>query len=243
MPTQRTPAELQPERIVMTIELLVERIDSRLPGRHLLQVATMVRTAAADAVTGVKDIQQPNRTIRIVSFLLIALIALVVSKALFHLKFTDATGWEMLEGIDAGISSVVYLGLVIVFLATLETRLKRRRTLRALQELRALAHVIDMHQLSKDPEQSLHAEHATADSPDKQLPPQLLSRYLDYCSDLLALLGKVAALYAQNSQDGVVLQAVDEVENLTASLSTKVWQKIMIIDQVSEIRSAGLQRG
>ena len=238
----RTPAELQPERIVMTVELLVERIDSRLPGRHLLHVATMVRTAAAGAVTGVKDIQEPNRAIRVVSVVLIALIAAVVGKALFHLRFTDASGWEMLEGIDAGISSAVYLGLVILFLVTLETRLKRRRALRAIQELRALAHVIDMHQLSKDPEQSLHADHATADSPDKQLPPQMLSRYLDYCADLLALLGKVAALYAQNTQDGVVLQAVEEVENLTATLSTKVWQKIMIIDQVSEIRAAG-QRG
>lgn len=242
MPTQRKLAELQPERIVMTIELLVERIDSRLPGRHLLHVASMVRAAAADAVTGVKEIQQPNRAIRMTSAVLIALIIAVVAKSLFHLKFNDATGWEMLEGIDAGISSAVYLGLVILFLLTLETRIKRRRTLRALQELRALAHVIDMHQLSKDPEQSLHTVNATADSPDQQLPPQLLSRYLDYCADLLALLGKVAALYAQNSQDGVVLQAVEEVENLTATLSTKVWQKIMIIDQITEIRAAG-QRG
>ena len=199
----------------------------------------MVRAAAADAVMGVKDIQQPNRTIRVVSGVLIGLIAAVVGKAFFHLRFTQATGWEMLEGIDAGVSTVVYLGLVILFLVTLEMRIKRRRTLRALQELRALAPVIDMHQLRKDPEQSLHAGHATADSPDKQLPPQLLSRYLDYCADLLALLGKVAALYAQNTQDGVVLQAVEEVANLTATLSTKVWQKIMIIDQVTEIRAVG----
>lgn len=36
---QRRQAELQPERIVMTIELLSERIDTRLPGRGLPKVA------------------------------------------------------------------------------------------------------------------------------------------------------------------------------------------------------------
>jgi hypothetical protein len=35
---------------------------------------------------------------------------------------------------------------------TIETRVKRRRALRAIHELRSIAHVIDMHQLTKDPE-------------------------------------------------------------------------------------------
>ena len=47
---------------------------------------------------------------------------------------------------------MVLIGAAIFFLVTLETRVKRRRALAALHELRAIAHIIDMHQLTKDPE-------------------------------------------------------------------------------------------
>ena len=87
-----------------------------------------------------------------------------------------------------------------------------------------------MHQLSKDPEWHNHRESSPWDKDSAHMEPYLLGRYLDYCVDLLALIGKLAALYAQNSQDGVVLQAVEEVENLTAMLGTKIWQKIMLLD-------------
>lgn len=232
MAKRRKIAELQPERIVMTLELLCERIETRFPERGLARVARETRAAAGDAVGLAKTIQQPIRSLRILSGAVLLAMVLVVSKLIFHLRFTDATGWEMLEGIDSGISATIYLGLAVIFLFTLESRLKRRRSLRALQELRALAHVIDMHQLSKDPEWSAHRESSPLDDEANHLDPYLLGRYLDYCVDLLALIGKLAALYAQNTPDGVVLQAVEEVENLTATLGTKIWQKIMVLDQI-----------
>ena len=43
-------------------------------------------------------------------------------------------------------------GIAAFFFLTLETRLKRQRALKAIRELRSLAHIIDMHQLTKDPE-------------------------------------------------------------------------------------------
>ena len=56
-----------------------------------------------------------------------------------------------------------------------------------------------------------------------------LSRYLDYCSEALSLTAKVAALYIQHFEDDVALQAVNEIENLTAGCSRKIWQKLMIL--------------
>ena len=56
-----------------------------------------------------------------------------------------------------------------------------------------------------------------------------LSRYLDYCSEMLSLTGKVAALYIQDFDDEVALAAVNEVEDLTTGLSRKIWQKLMIL--------------
>lgn len=46
---------------------------------------------------------------------------------------------------------------------------------------------------------------------------------------MLSLTGKVAALYAQNFRDTVVLSAVNELESLTTGLCRKIWQKIMIL--------------
>jgi hypothetical protein len=57
-----------------------------------------------------------------------------------------------------------------------------------------------------------------------------LTRYLDYCSELLAHTSKLAALHAQGFDDPAVLAAVNDVESLTQGLSAKIWQKIMILD-------------
>jgi hypothetical protein len=57
-----------------------------------------------------------------------------------------------------------------------------------------------------------------------------LGRYLDYCSELLSLIGKLAATYAQHFPDEVVLDTVNEIETLTAGMSQKIWQKLMILN-------------
>jgi hypothetical protein len=60
-----------------------------------------------------------------------------------------------------------------------------------------------------------------------------LGRYLDYCTELLSLISKIAALYVQRFDDEVTLGAVNEVESLTSGLSKKIWQKIMILDSAT----------
>ena len=74
-----------------------------------------------------------------------------------------------------------------------------------------------MHQLTKDPEYVLHEVAATASSPERRLTQGQLKRYLEYCSELLSLVSKLAALHAQDLQDPVVLEAVNDVESLTAT--------------------------
>ena len=69
----------------------------------------------------------------------------------------------------------------------------------------------------------------TPSSPRRTLSDFELARYLDYCSEMLALLGKIAALYAQTSTDREVISAVNEIEVLTSGLSGKIWDKIQAI--------------
>ena len=42
--------------------------------------------------------------------------------------------------------------------------------------------------------------------------PFELSRYLDYCSEMMSLTSKVAVLFAQSFPDPVVTEAVSDIE-------------------------------
>ena len=136
----------------------------------------------------------------------------------------------MLQAVEAAANIVVLLGAAVFFLISLETRLKRNRSLRDLHVFRSIAHVIDMHQLTKDPSSALASDYATASSPQRTMTPFELTRYLDYCSEMLSLTSKLAAVYAQNLPDPVVIDAVYDIESLTTDLSQKIWQKITILD-------------
>jgi hypothetical protein len=141
----------------------------------------------------------------------------------------------VLQAFESAAQDLVFLGIAIYFLVTIEGRLKRRLALRDLRRLRAIVHIVDMHQLTKDPEHLLVPSDRTASSPDSQLTRFELSRYLDYCSELLALSSKLAALHAQYMNDPVVLDAVNDIEVLAANLSNKIWQKIVILDTIPNL--------
>jgi len=100
-----------------------------------------------------------------------------------------------------------------------------------------MAHVIDMHQLTKGPERFFSGDNRTASFPIQTMNNFELTRYLNYCTEMLSLVGKVAALYTQDFDDTVVLTAVNELENLTTGLSRKIWQKIMIFYRFSNTQS------
>ncbi len=137
---------------------------------------------------------------------------------------------DILQGIDAAANELIFLSIALYFLISLEARFKRGRALRMLHRLRSLAHVVDMHQLAKDPGHALREVEPTPSSPERTLGREQLIRYLDYCSELLSLVSKLAALQAQHLQDPVVLEAVGEIESLSSDLSRKIWQKITILN-------------
>jgi len=86
-----------------------------------------------------------------------------------------------------------------------------------------------MHQLSKDPEQTSPNYTPTAESVRHGLDVEQLHHYLDYCSEMLSLTAKTAALCAEHSTDSVVLETVSYIETLTTDLSNKIWQKISLL--------------
>ena len=77
-------------------------------------------------------------------------------------------------------------------------------------------HVIDMHQLTKDPSAAVIVGGKTPSSPARTLTPYELSRYLDYCSEMMSLTSKVAVLFAQSLPDPVVTEAVSDIERIAS---------------------------
>src|SRR6185436_8672043 len=123
----------------------------------------------------------------------------------------------VIQSLEAVVNLLIVFGGGAWFLVTLEERVKRRRTLEALHQLRSLAHVIDMHQLTKDPTVLLSPGARTATSPEHTMNQFELTRYLDYCAEMQALVGKLAALYAEGVRDAVVIDAINDIENLAAN--------------------------
>ncbi|MEM1307370.1 MAG: hypothetical protein AAGG99_07590 [Pseudomonadota bacterium] len=178
----------------------------------------------------VDRLSRPNVPIRIAScaVAVVGILSFFYVVSLIEYKREMENIFGVLEGFDALLNTVVLMGAGMFFLATLESRWKRQRALDDLQQLRSIVHVIDMHQLTKDP-RILSEEQRTASSPVRSLSQFELTRYLDYCTEMLSLTAKIAALYAQSARDAAVLSAVSELETVSANLSYKIWQKIMII--------------
>ncbi len=61
-----------------------------------------------------------------------------------------------------------------------------------------------------------------------------LQRYLNYCSEMLAMISKIAALYVQHFPDTEIVDVVNDIESLTHGLSRNIWQKIMLLQSLSK---------
>jgi hypothetical protein len=212
-----------------TIGQLKLRIEDRFPYSGLSKVCGELGDIAKESTQVIHFISKPIYWLRISFGILIAtgLGTLAYSMSLLKISFEEIKIVDLVQAAEASVNDIIFIGAAIYFLFRTETLLKRKRALKALHELRTIAHVIDMHQLTKDPK-SLN-ENGTEHSPKREMNNYELGRYLDYCSEMLSLTSKVAALYANDYDDEVVLNTINEIEELTSSLSGKVWQKIMIL--------------
>jgi hypothetical protein len=229
--------QLDAEQIVATITRLENRIRERFPGRQLGQVTAQLVEFARDATSNIQWYQQPHIPLRLLIALFVAIIpvVLLIIFVLGHFDVVSIQLHEFIQTTEAMLASIVFIGAAVIYLVSLERRIKRSRVIQHLDQLRALAHIVDMHQLTKDPERVLRSYEETAStksSPQVKLNAFQLGRYLDYCSELMSLISKVAALYAQASVDPQIGAAVLEIEGLTTGLSRKIWQKMMLLHQV-----------
>ena len=220
--------ELDAAKIIDTIAALETRVGERFPDSGLRQLCVALLAIGRDAAARAAAIAEPNWPLRTMVGVLIAAILVIVFSALanLHLSASFSDFGAFAQAVDAGVNDVVLLSIGIFFLVSIERRIKRRRVLHALHELRSLAHIADMHQLTKDPESVVDRGVAA----ERAMSRTELARYLDYVTELLSLLSKIGALYVQRFDDAVAMDAVNDIESLTTGLSRKIWQKITLLD-------------
>lgn len=223
---------LDHDKIIKTAERLELRVVSRFADAGLANVAGEVVALARDTSAEAKRLEGPIWWLRVL------LVGVVLSGALIFLyigtflSFDRLSGFALrsVESIEAVINTSILAALGLTFLVQTEARIKRSRVTKALHGLRSVIHVIDMHQLTKDPLAMSPGYVANAASPERPWTAVELTRYLDYCAEMLAITGKLAALFAQSVNDDGVAQAVNDIEMLGSTLSRKIWQKIMMLE-------------
>lgn len=229
MPDRKTVLKI--DEIQKTIERLILRISDRFPHSGLSLVCQTLYEISKETDKTVHWISRPNMYFR----MFIALIVIVLGFLLFfsiqqlHPSTDGLNVSDYVQMTEAGINEIFLIGAGVIFLVTIEIRRKRSRVINSLNRLRCIAHIIDAHQLTKDPAGVTKINLSTTHSPDRTLNEYELCRYLDYCSEMLSLVSKIGFLYVQKFDDSIANDAVNDLEELTNGLSTKIWQKIMII--------------
>ncbi len=221
---------LNANKIEATIEKLSLRIEDRFPDSSLGKTCQDFLAFTKKSNKNIAWIDEPNLLVNAISYSIIfsSLIAIIYSCTLINFGLKN-TFKDVIAVFETSINNIVLIGAAYFFLFTLENRLKRIKAIKFLNKIKNFAHIIDMHQLTKDPLIADFKESSTPNSPTRGLSKFELYRYLDYCCEFLSLTGKVAALYSQSLPDPVVERASNEIETLCTNMSSKIWQKLIIL--------------
>jgi hypothetical protein len=233
-PTSGGGFRLDPVKIHQTAQRLHMRVQERFPHRGLTQQCAELERISEQTIERIRWFETPHWRLKGAAWVLMFVLvcALLAAIWLFAkiLRTTDGTNpFDILQTVEAATQQLIFVAGALWFLLTLEGRWKRGKALYFLRELRSMAHLVDLRQLDKDPHRLSNNLPDTASSPRSDLTAAELGRYLDYCSEMVSLISKLAALYAERLDDAELLQAVDEVEDLTNGIAGRVWQKISLI--------------
>ena len=224
--------EIQASKVTGTIDILAKRIEERFPGSNLAQVCDKLRQVSCEAEAKAAEIQgsKPATHTR---FAIVLLIALLLIVAIIIASYFDDRS-DILQLIDIIITFFIAAIGVASYFWYYDRHERRKKVLPELNRLRNIAHVVDIHQLKKDPSRLYwikdHSEN------ENRLPPKETARYLEYCSEMYSLIGKIAAFYGQQTDDAVIISGVNEIELFTTGLSRKTWQKLIVM-QDSQLKT------
>lgn len=215
--------QLNPERIIETAENLAQRIGERLPGSVLAGLAGELVRIARDTDRRVQQARKPILAVRVASLTAIGGGLLGIWFLLHRIHFRwefGSTFTELFEVTGATCNFLVMLSGALWFLITFENRVKSKRALEAIQELREFVHVIDATQLYYTPDMYDDDDAQSADSLRR-----FDHTYLLFCSQILGLVSNLAALYTRGAAGESIMRAAADVESFSVALTGKLYNK------------------
>ena len=219
------------EEIQNTINKLYLRINDRFPKSGLSRLCKTLHDNSLETDRSLKWIEKPIYSIRILAYAIIFGIAFATVYSITISKFSVNTNIsELIQVITSVLEGAVIVCAAIIFIITFENKRKRTKIISSINKLRCIAHIVDMHQLTKDPEIINNKNVSTVHSPKRELTKFELSRYLNYCTEMLSLISKLGFLFIQKFPDTIATEAVNDLEELVTGLSRKIWQKIVLLD-------------
>ncbi len=223
---------LDPARIIETAENLVQQIGQRLPRSNLASIAAELARIARDTDQRVHQAHRPILAIRFASVTAIVTSLLGLWYLLHHIhtRWEFGTVTDLFEAADAGFNLLVLLAGALWFLITLEARIKRKKVLQSIQELRELIHVIDATQLYYTPELYNH------DAASPRTPWIFDHTYLLFCTQMFAVISNLAALYTRDEAGDSIMRAASHLEMLANALSHKLYSKAEMVRLSPESR-------
>jgi len=150
--------------------------------------------------------------------------------ALWYLLHHIQTRWEfgtvteLFEATDAGFNLVILLVGALWFFITLEDRLKRKKTLKSIQELREFIHVVDVTQLYHTPE-------LYGDAANPRTARSFDYTYLLFCTEMFGVISHLTALYTRGAAGDSILRAAFDVEMLANAVTAKLLSKAEMVRQ------------
>ena len=219
VPQQRH--RLDPARIIETAENLAREVGERLPGSSLAGLAVELAQIAHATNERARQARRPIYAIRVVSLVAVSasLLALWYLVGHIHTRWVFGTITEVFEAADAGFNLLILLAGALWFLITFENRIKRKKTLMFIEELREFLHVIDVTQLYYTP---------VLYNPDPGVARTSVSldyTYFLFCTQMLAVIGNLAPLYTRGAADDSIMRAASEVELLANAITDKLLSK------------------
>src|SRR5207249_7120973 len=119
----------------------------------LSQVSAELVLLADEAFECVAYIRRPNWPIRAAVGAAIMVMISVLALGALSIQLPGRVDRlsELVQLLEAAINDTIFLAVAVYFLVTLEARVKRRHALRSLHQLRSVVHIVELHQLTKDP--------------------------------------------------------------------------------------------
>lgn len=216
---------LDPKEVLKTAGELSARVADRFPGSGLLGISKELEGVAGRMEGRAAELKKPKVVLRAGILLVCVVAALAAAKLAVMIRASDDIFSlpQFIQSLGSGLEGLAIMTAFAFFLAAIERRSRRSAALKFLSELRSMAHIIDLHQTKKE---NLGPDIGpTKNSPRRDLDDPRLSRYLEYCSEMLSIIGMVGSYYAQELGDEDFLESVDQLTDLTNGMASRILQK------------------